>query len=605
MSVTMNDANSSLKADQAPQDSAASAAGAKLHWDASRLIHAVMLAVMAASVALSLKPYFGILVAFPVAGALTYAFSRLIKVAFGIDHEHGSSGTMQRIGAGVAAAIIGGVSVGLSSATIYRIQFGPASAVSHLESLLPAVTRQLEQNIADAKAARLAVEQWARASREKAEEEATRGGTCPARAGTGGKRGPIATFRADEATVASALSAELGEAVKTLEVATKAVPLARPANFAEAVATMKVANQAIRVANTFAKGSAISSSIDALQRREAAEIRWGDGTTFLCGDAARTEMLAKSREALEAIRKRPEMKDLKAEVDISNPQETSTRGLLRSFNSLAMIATFGLVGSYNGDVLMQKALKEGGVINREVMPMLLSIVIELSVVASAFFASRGGSAPYPFQPAPVLRALEELGKQPGLLGWLSSALGLLAKTVLNAVSSVKEQASGELSRARHGEGFWRACPDHQFGGEEGFKVRQPIGFAPEKIARGRLLLPYLYHWAGRDIVILPKDSNRVHDPARDAARMLTANGIATPIGDEVPHASLMAMPEFARRWSSEGAGRLNFEVSILYADFAYALREDRYRAVEAHDVSKSPSARPGVRALLQPAEIFH
>src|SRR5205823_599104 len=104
-------------------------------------------------------------------------------------------------------------------------------------------------------------------------------------------------------------------------------------------------------------------------------------------------LIRSAQSALQALRNRPSLKPIEAAIDLTNSQEIATRGLLRSFNAGAKLFTFGLAGSFSDDELMQNALRDAGIVNRETLGLFLASLIELGVLLTAGMVAKRGGVP--------------------------------------------------------------------------------------------------------------------------------------------------------------------------------------------------------------------
>lgn len=583
-------------------DGAQAASHPKLEYDLGRVVHAAMLVTMTASVSASFAPFVGWLVALPVAVALTYTFTRLVQLALGMDREEQGEPTSLaiRVASGAVAVVIAGITVGASSAALYRAVFATASALDHLEKTQTAAQISIDEGLANAHAASRALRAWEQASVSKAQTEAKQGGTCPERSATLGKPGPIAAFRREEAAVAADLSAEVSNAIKALDLAITAIPKQRAADYAGALEVMAKQNGAIRAYNTFSQGSAIASTLDALTRRESAQIRWVDGSLFQCGDVSRLELITQARRALEVIKKSQPITPLKPAIDLANPRETTIRGLLRSFTALAKLATFGALGSFEGDALMQAALKKHGPLNRETMSLLLAALIEIAVIASAAFARpsrQGGSSPFPFHPKAVIGWLEARARSGGRLQAIGCSLvASVFKGGINATATVYEEESTRAS--------WATEPVPPIDLESGaVQARTERHFDPLYLAMGRALEPYTLFQGGEALIILPKDKGSPPQHVHDCRHALEYAGLARPVNDELQGDVLEQLPEFERRYRTSQTGiDQRFAVSRLVPAFSHALVANRVN--RSLDMGHGPTHRADTPKS-QPLESFH
>lgn len=536
-----------------------------VRFDPSRALHIVMLVVMVGAVSWSIASFITPWIAVPIGTALTYAFSRLAKVALGI---HASVTRTERAASVVGAWFLFCLTMGLSYGSLYRTVFAETSALRNLQEVRAPVQRQLDMVLTDAVAARSAFEAWAKDSKQKAAAESRSidgGGTCPLKSQIGGRRGPIAMWREAEASMASKINTDLRAAIEPLEVRTKAMPQKRPDNYASATEVMADLNAMIAVAESVTHGSATRSALDTLDRQLSAVITWVDGTKFDCGDTARTDLMLSAQKALRALQAQPVLKPIEPAIDLTNPKDVSTRGLLRSFNAGAKLFTFGLVGSFADDELMQKALRESGFINRESLGLGLSALLEMTVLFTAAIAARRGVSPMPMDPARSFQAWETIADQAQGRAALAHRLLLpVAKASFNflftcstadATSDAQTVTPVPFKTSRHPVVEIEADPD---------VPQRELGWAKE-------LLPWLFGWHDRDYVVLPHDRA---PRASLAARALEYNNAAALIGTDVPWEVVARHRTAARRLMRllPDARSSTYEVYELAPPFAQAMR---------------------------------
>lgn len=536
-----------------------------VRFDPAHALHVVMFVVMVGAVSWSIASFITPWIAVPIGTALTYAFARLAKVALGI---HRGAIRTERVASGVGAWFVFCLTMGLSYGSLYMGVFAEPSAIRQLQEMRTPVQRQLDMVLADAVAARNAFDAWAKDSKQKAAAESRPvdgGGTCPLKSQTGGRRGPIAMWREAEASMASKVNGELGDAIAALEARVKAIPQGRPDKYAAATGVMANLNAAVAVAESVTHGSATRGALDTLDRQLNAVITWVDGTKFDCGDTARTDLMLSAQKALKALQAQPVLKPIEPSIDLSNRQDVATRGLLRSFNAGAKLFTFGMVGSFADDDLMQKALQQSGLINRESLGLGLSALLEMTLVFTAAIAARRGASPVPIDPLRGFRAWQAMADQAqgrnALIHMLVMPVAkagfnfLFTSTTLDTVDGSSRVAPVPFKTSSHPIVEIEPDPD---------VPRRELGWAKE-------LLPWLFAWHDKDYIVLPQDRA---PKASLAARALYYNNAAALIGTDVAW-DLVARHRMAARRLLRllpDARSSTYEVYELAPPFAQAMR---------------------------------
>lgn len=542
---------------------------AVVHFDPSRVLHFIMLGVMVGAVSWSISSFITPWIAVPIGTALTFAFANRAKVALGI-YPAKSRGS--RIVAGVTAWLLFCLTAGLSYGAVYKNVFAETSALRQLQEVRAPAQRQLEMVLADAVAARSAFDAWAKDSRAKAAQEGRKaegGGTCPAKPQTGGTRGPIALWRDAEAGMASKLNADLDRGIKALEARVQGISSVRPVDYKAATDVMTHLNEAIAVSESVTHGSAIRAALDTLDRQLGSTITWLDGKKFDCLDMARTDLMLTAQKSLRALANQPAMKPVEPAIDLTNRQEVATRGLLRSFNAGAKLATFGFVGSFADDELMVKALLQNGLINRETLGLGLSTLLEVTVILTGAIAARAGGSPLQMDPVRGFKEWEARAEHAtGRFGVAHKVTLPLAKAGFNLLfrsaddgnraytSGVDEPlARPAFKTSRHPVVELEVDPE--------VPVRE-LGWAKE-------LLPWLYAWNDKDFVVVPGDRA---PKASLAARALEYNNAAVLVGTDIPWEVVARHRAAARRLLRllPDARTSRFEVYELAPPFAQALR---------------------------------
>lgn len=533
------------------------------HFDPALAIHLLTQTVMVGAVAWSIAAFVNGWIALPVAIAFTFTFSRLARTVVSSDPLVTK---WQRSRAAVGAWFIFSVTMAMSYSTLYERVFAETSALRHFQAGRTSTQRQLETTVADAVAARNALASWAADSRIKAQQESRLnggGGTCPNRSGTNGKRGPITMFREAEASIATTLHTELGASVAALQAQVGAIAPGKAGNYADVTRISAQINAGIEMAEALAHGSQLRSASETIQRQLVGTIQWPDGTEFECGDLAREEQIRAALNALQSLQKLPPQKPLVAAIDLTNPQEVATRGLLRSFNSGIRLFSFGFAGSFDDDDLMRDALKSSGVVNRETLGLFLAGLIEAAVLLTAGMAARRGNAPLPLDP---LRALQDWqGAATGTRGAvrvLHIAGILIARLVVNLLWATPMQDRQETSAA----GNLFKSSNHPL-----VELQNDPDIPARELGWTHKLLPYLFGFHGRDYIVLPQGRAPM---ASLAIRALDYSGAAVLIGTEVPWQTVAQHRDAARcllRMLAD-AQALTYEVYALAPSFAQGLR---------------------------------
>ncbi len=394
-------------------------------------INLVMLAIMTLAMGSGLATYFGWFVGITIGLALSYVFSALVKTLVA---PAGAVKRSERVWAGAFAVALFGVTLGFSYGALYGKLFAQASALGEFQRVRLPVQRQLESVVlANAEGSVKAFAAWQQDSAKKADQESTGGGTCPAKALSLGKRGPIAMWRESEAGIAANLEKELRSNVDGIRTKFDALKDRKAATFAEAMAITSGLNALIEASEALARGSYVRATKDTLARQLESDITWLNGDKFQCGDSTRDELIKRAQSALNDladVKNNPPLQPIIPAIDLSNQQELTIRGLLRSFNAIAKVMTFGGVGTFADDPLMEVALKHKGLINRETIGFLIGGLIELCILFTAFLAVRSGQPPFSFQPTHMLAGLQTRAKQQN--NWLIQLmmLSVLAVSML-------------------------------------------------------------------------------------------------------------------------------------------------------------------------------
>lgn len=532
----------------------ANTANSPMKFDGSLLLYIGASLMMAVMVATSAATYFGWLAAVPLGIALTYVFGRLVKIATA---PRGEATVAWRVGAVAMAILVFGATMGLSYATIYARLFAVTSALDNFQKVRLPAQHQLDSLVGHAMTAAKAMESWNSHSSDRAKTEASGGGTCPAKAASLGKRGPIAMFREGEAAIAADLYATVYAEVNGIATKLAEVKAQRPADYQAMMRFTRDLNTAIEQAETLAHGSLVKTALDTLQRQSEIKITWPNGETFECGDVARNELLMKARSAFTELSKAPALTPLAPAIDLSNPQATATRGLLRSYNSIAAVFTVGAAGQFGDDPLMLEALKKG-VINQETLGMMLAALFEFLVTIASALQSRRGSAPFPITPATVVAScMERVANAPTAVERARASLLLvLAKTFFNLTYATTASRQGIASAKAHAAHFDFEDP----------------AFPAREVTWGiNRLAPYMVSLHDGDYVCVPAGAN---PRASIAARALAFSGAVSLMNTQVPWSAIATNRIAAQQLQKivPRAYGMSWEVYKLTPSFAQALR---------------------------------
>ena len=318
-------------------------------------------------------------------------------------------------------------------------------------------------------------------------------------------------------------------------------------------------NVAIEAGESLAHGALVKSAKHTLQDRIESQIAWPNGEVFSCGDTTRDDLLKRALAALAAVEQLPALKPMAPAIDLSNPQAVANRGLLRSFNSIALLASFGLVGQYEDDPLMVEALKKG-VINQETLGMLTASLLELCVVLTAVMASRRGASPFAFRPDEALaswRAKANSEAHFGLkmfhLASLALCMGLF--NMLWAYPATDRPTTLVDKPARHSS----------------FTLDADPVYPGRELSWASSLAPFLISFHDDDYVCIPAGRS---PKASMAARALRYQGAATLINSLVPWDAVAGNRVAAYQLQKlvPDAKGMPWEVFKLEPSFAQALR---------------------------------
>lgn len=365
-------------------------------------------------------------------------------------------------------------------------------------------------------------------------------------------------FRIGEAGIASNLRKDIQVAVDAIAGRLEDIVERKPRNFAETTELTSELNVAIESGEAMAHGVLIASARKTVKDRIEAQIAWPNGEIFACGDTTRDELLKRALEALEALERLPALSPMAPGIDLSNPQAVANRGLLRSFNMLARISTFGLAGQFDDDPLMQQALRRG-VINQETLGMFMASLLELCVVLTAVMAARRGPPPFAFRPNNSIAAWQAAANaQPGT-----------AAKMLNMVAIVAVKCACNMLWAYEVDDKPHATAQPRPSGQVN-RGADPV-FPGREVAWAADLLPFLVTLHNDDYVCIPAGRR---PKASMAARALHYQGAAVLISSQVSWQAVAAnrVAAFQLQKIVPDAKLILWEVFKLEPSFAQALR---------------------------------
>jgi hypothetical protein len=556
----------------------------KVRFAPATAINLVMLAIMVLSIGAGLAKYFGWLVGITVGLALSYVFSALAKTVVA---PLGEVTRSERVWAGLFALALFCITLGLSYGTLYAKLFAQASALEEFQRVRLPVQRQIESAVlANAEGSVKAFAAWQKDAADKAQKESNKngGGSCPTKAASLGKRGPIAMWREADAGIAANLHDELSSNVDKIRTKFNALRDRKAANFAEAMEITTGLNAVIEASEALARGSYVRATQEALARQLASEITWLNGEVFKCGDTTRDELIKRAQSALLDLadpKKNPPLKPMAPAIDLSNEQELTIRGLLRSFNALAGVLTLGVVGTFADDPLMEAALKTKGLINRETIGFLVAGLIELSVLFTAFLAVRSGQPPFPFQPNRTLERLEARAAQEK--NWLVQLTMYLALSLSKLAVNLFFAQQGDMDSGT------AAFADT----DRDSTIHPDPAYPSRELDWGILLAPYLLANHDGDYLVIPNISRGAR--ALMAASALTYQGAAVRLNLEAPWISIasyrLAAEQFERLLPD--ARNLHYAIYKLTPAFAQAMRLQMLQAASQPRTPPADQSRSG------------
>ncbi len=554
-------------------DSRAKQDPVEVHFAPATAINLLVLGIMVLAIGASLARYFGWFAGILMGLALSYVFSALVKILLS---PSGSVSRSERVLAGMFALALFGVTMGLSYGTLYATMFAQSSALIEFQRVRLPVQRQLESVVlANAEGSVKAFAAWQEDSEKKAAQEGKGGGTCPAKAESLGKRGPITMWRESEVGIASNLHGELKSSVLGIRSRLNALKDKKALSFGDAMEITAGLNALIEASEALSRGSYVKATQDTLARQLAIDINWPNGEVFKCGDNTRDELIKRAQSALAElsdVKKNPPLQPLAPAIDLSNQQELTIRGLLRSFNGIAKVATLGLVGSFADDSLMLTALNTKGLINRETLGFFIAGLIELCVVFTAFLSVRSGQAPFPFQPTKMLAGLQTQAEQQSRWSIRLVILSLLAfsKLLIN------------LLFARQGQGAIGSADASAAYEQDEVIIADPI-YPSRELNWGQLLLPYLLANHDGDYLIVPNTTGCAK--ALMVASALEFQKFAKRLSLDVPWRNLSSYWPAATQFERllPNARNLHYAVYKLSGPFAQAMRLQMLQSMQPQE----------------------
>jgi hypothetical protein len=506
------------------------------------LMHWISVLILAGSGALALAGFMHLAVAVASAAVLTYLLKAAVQRA-------AQAFMVRKLMLGLlccaGGALVASVTVGLNAATLYASVFAKPSAIAEWTARREPHERELQRVLALAGTAQTALTVWAQDARAKAAREGAEngGGSCPNLADTGGSRGPVAKWREDDSTIAQSLATELESLSDGARRSTALLlGLPKPTDFAAVKAGYEAANRASDdITRLTSDGSYAAATVGELERRRTSTIERSGQAAVTCGDSARLAFIDRATVALSALSALKPMPRMEPGMDLSDPHDVLSRSLLRSFNGVAAMATLGFAGSFNGDRLMQEALKTNGLINSQTLAFGLSFLAELAVIGTALLMVRQGQAPFVDNAVSWIRAEEQAHADASRVRRLVRGA---AKRLVNAFYVVEtDPAPADAAAAvRPGQ------PEHL--DVPGLPAESSVIQLPDdpRLSREReaewtgLLLAHHVPWGDIDLVMIPVTPE--HAPVAQMARALFYQGQATLLASAAP-ARLLNEPEVA------------------------------------------------------------
>lgn len=530
-----------------------------MHWTA--------VVMLAGSAALALSGFMAMAAAVALATVLTFLLKTQVeRAAESFIAKQRAQGILFAIG----ALMIVCITVALTAATLYAKVFALPSAISDWTLRREPLERELQRVLALSSTAQASMSDWAKDASAKAALEGREGGggSCPNLPQTGGSRGPVAKWREDDSTIAASLAAELKTLTDAAQASTAAVvALPKPSEFLAVKAGFAAANKASdEISKLTGGGNYAADTVRVLESRRISTIEREGQPATTCGDTARLTYIDRATVALGALAALKPMPRMQPGVDVSDPHDVLSRSLLRSFNGALAMATLGRAGSFNGDHLMQDALKKNGMINSETLAFAISILAEVALVLTSLLMVRQGSAPYADNVVSWIDGDEQRHPSPGPVRTMARGL---AKRLANLFYAEKPAANGTVTI-----GLDTLAPEAAassgFGNVDLFD--DPACRAREA-KWAQPLLPFHFPWGDRDFVVLPiaPDTRQV----RRMAHALRAQGQFDCISASAPAKALADKPDMVAHMEQQYGDewrRMHYEIFEVRPAYAQVLR---------------------------------
>jgi hypothetical protein len=547
-----------------------------------RLMHIVAMLVLIISGGYALAGYMHPVMSYTVSTVLSLLLKVLVETAA---HSWRARSFLGASGAALGAVFIASLTVALTAATLYAKVFaGPSASMDFTAHRTP-LEREAQRLLAQAAAAQTAMTTWATDAAAKAKQEEQQGGSCPNRADTGGKRGPVTHFRESDGKIAAALAAELKVLSDSAQSSTSAlVALPKPKAFVDVQAGFTAMNKAADDISRLA-GSASQSMamVKVLEERRVASIEASGGAVISCGDMARLTHIQRAADALTGLAGASTMARVQPGVDVSDPQEVLTRSMLRSMNAVLSLASFGYAGSFGDDRLMLQELKRNGWLNSQTLALVLSTLAEVSVVFTALLLVFHGRAPFSDTLVGWLRGADKRNPHPSAMHAVALAMSRRLANLFYVESAGGGHATQVLDAAQASTGFG----DIEL-------VDDPT-CRPKYAAFAEALLPYHYPWADKDYVVIPVAPQLRQ--VRSMAHALRAQGQFHCISASAPAKSLESKPDIVAQMQTQFGDawrRMQYEVfEVVKPAFAQLMRLQGIDSLNPLSAAAASSAMPG------------
>lgn len=498
---------------------------------------------------------------------------------------------------GAGAAGFASVTVALSAATLYGAIFATPSAVADWTARREPAEREMQRVLALAGTAQSAMADWAKDASAKAVQEGDEhngGGSCPSLPASGNKRGPVTKWREDDATIARSLADELKTLTDAAASSTATlVAQPKPSDFAGVKAGYEAANKASDdITRLTGGGSYAKATVQLLEGRRTSQIERSGQPAASCGDTARLTFIERATVALNALADLKPMPRMQPGIDVSDRNDVLSRSLLRSTNSVLSMATLGRAGNFNGDHLMQQALKQNGVVNIETLAMLIAVLAEVMVVTTSVLMARQGHAPFKDNLVTWIDADEQAHANPGTARRLARSA---TKRIANLFFTEPEDEAQPKAAAHVLPATPRCVPTsgvYQLPDDPRLSRVREEEFADT-------LLQHHVPWGNRDFLLIPVDPETVD--AERKAEVLVAVGMAEKVTAAAPTKVLRA-PEAATRllhmYGPEWARR-QFQIFLLNPAYAHLMRLRAIAGATTAALAAGPAAA-AVAAVAQP-----